>query len=446
MLETEATDESKLKGKSRGTSPFAVLRVRNFLLLCIGQGISLLGDQFHLVALPWLVLQLTGNGLAMGTVLATAGIPRALFMLVGGALADRFSPRAVMLGSTLLRFGLVASLTVLVLTESIELWMLYFIALIFGLADAFFYPAENAIVPQLLDRELLQTGNALVQGTALISVFVGPVLAGILISLFGSGGTQIDGSAVVRPDLQGIGIAFGFDAFTFVISAITLWMMRFSGSKEQMRQIERAASVVSSIREGLVTVWNDATLRTSFIIIAAISLLFNGPFVVGIPVLANSRFPEGVAAFGIIFSSYGGGSLLGTGLAVALPKPSSQRLGSIFLAVISVLGFGLVLLGIVSSIGVAALVSFAIGAANSYVVILFTTWLQRRTPPSMLGRMMSVLMLAAVGLNPVSSALAGALIDLNATALLVCAGTLVTVIVLLSALNPNMRSMGATPE
>src|SRR5512138_1919471 len=102
------------KLEATGVSPAAVLRNRNFRLLWTGEGISLLGDQFYLIALPWLVLQLTGDSLAMGTVLATAGIPRALFMLVGGALTDRFSPRRLMISSNAVRMILTGLLAALV--------------------------------------------------------------------------------------------------------------------------------------------------------------------------------------------------------------------------------------------------------------------------------------------------------------------------------------------
>src|SRR5512144_806914 len=83
-----------------------ILNNPNFRLLWIGEGISLLGDQFYLIALPWLVLSLTGNALIVGTVLAIAGIPRALFMLLGGALTDRFTPRRLMMASNLARLAL----------------------------------------------------------------------------------------------------------------------------------------------------------------------------------------------------------------------------------------------------------------------------------------------------------------------------------------------------
>src|SRR5215510_14275228 len=109
--------------------PASPLSVRNFRLLWIGEGISLLGDQFYLIALPWLVLQLTGSALALGTTLALASIPRALFMLVGGAFVDRYSPRRVMIASNFARLVLAGLLSALVLTNHIQIEMVYVFAL-----------------------------------------------------------------------------------------------------------------------------------------------------------------------------------------------------------------------------------------------------------------------------------------------------------------------------
>lgn len=128
------------------TSICDLLKRRNFRLFWIGQGISLLGDHCYLIALPWLVLRLTGDKLAMGMVLGIGGVPRALLMLLGGAVTDRFSPREVMLVSDVLRLVVVALLALLVITTAVQLWMLYLFALLFGVADAFFFPAVGAIV------------------------------------------------------------------------------------------------------------------------------------------------------------------------------------------------------------------------------------------------------------------------------------------------------------
>src|SRR5574342_999196 len=95
------------------------LENRNFRLLWLGESVSLLGDQFYFIALPWLVFQMSGSALAFGTILMVAGIPRAVFMLVGGVMTDRFSPRAVMIASNLLRLAITVLLTLLVAGEAI---------------------------------------------------------------------------------------------------------------------------------------------------------------------------------------------------------------------------------------------------------------------------------------------------------------------------------------
>lgn len=98
-----------------------VLSIRDFRLLFAGVSTSLLGDQFALIATPWLVLQLTGDPLALGIVLALEGIPRALFMLFGGAITDRFSPRIIMLASDLVRFLLAIVMAAVVFAGIVQM-------------------------------------------------------------------------------------------------------------------------------------------------------------------------------------------------------------------------------------------------------------------------------------------------------------------------------------
>ncbi|HIP72199.1 MAG TPA: MFS transporter, partial [Anaerolineae bacterium] len=368
-----------------------VLRLRNFKLLWLGEAVSLIGDQFYLIALPWLVLQMTGDALAVGAVLALAGIPRAIFMLVGGALTDRFSPRIIMLVSNLLRLGLISLLAVLIIGGAIQLWMLYIFALLFGLADAFFYPAQSSIIPQIVAEKDLQTGNAIVQGTAQLSLFLGPVMAGGMIALFAGRTTE-------TASLRGIGLAMAVDAATFLVSAVTLWFIKLPRPSTN-EKANPAESVLSAIKQGLVYVWRDETLRIFFLVVAAISTLLSGVFAVGIPVLVNARFTEGAVALGLIMSAFGAGSLLGTGLAGLLPKPPQGHLGTILLLGTAVMGLALISFAFVHSLPLAILTSLVNGIADGYVVIMFITWLQLRTPEAMLGRMMSLLMFASAGLE-----------------------------------------------
>jgi MFS family permease len=414
----------------------AVLRVRNFRLLWMGQGISVLGDQFYLIALPWLVLQLTGDALAVGTVLALVAFPRAIFMLVGGALIDRFSPRKVMLASDALRMTLVALLTLLILTGSIQMWMLYGFALLFGLAAAFFYPAQPALIPQLLEEEELQIGNVLNMGTAQLGLFVGPVVAGGLIALLDSGSAQ---GASGTSHTLGIALAFGIDAFSFLVSLVTLWLIHLPATKKADQTAGKKVGMFASIRTGLVHAWSDYPVRLLIMFLAAIMLLINGPFVVVIPVLSASRFAGGAAAFGVIMSAFGGGALLGMILAGVLPKLPPRYTLSVILAVISSMSIAWALLGLVTSTLLAALLALAMGTANGYIEIMLITWVQKRTPPQMQGRMMSLAMFVTMGLTPISTPIAGALVKLNPTLFLLVTGTLAAALSLVAALNFLVR-------
>ena len=416
--------------------PASPLSVRNFRLLWIGEGISLLGDQFYLIALPWLVLQLTGSALALGTIMALASIPRAVFMLIGGAFVDRFSPRAVMIWSNAARLVLVALLSALVLTNNIQLWMLYVMALAFGLADAFYFPAQTAIVTQVLPEDQLQAGNSFVQGTAMLSLFLGPVLAGGLIALLGHGATSS------APDTQGIGIAFGIDTLSFVASLVTLFMMRIPGVTTHASEPQ---NVIESIKEGFVYVWSRTVLRLLFLLIVAINFLVLGPVTVGIPVLADRRLVEGAAAFGIIMSAFGAGSLLGIILSNVLPQPKPEHFGTVILLVISSLGVGVALMPLFNPTVVVAVINLLLGAIAGYQRMMLFTWLQKRIPQELMGRVMSLLFFCAVGLAPVSNALAGAILEIDLNLLFIGSGVLMAAVTLLSILFPVVRQMGSEP-
>jgi MFS family permease len=422
------TDALSLEPKVQNSSA-SILRIRNFRLLWIGEGISLLGDQFYMIALPWLVLTLTGKPLVVGTIFALAGIPRALFMLLGGALTDRFTPRKLMINSNLARMILTGLLAALVATGLIQLWMLYAFALLFGLADAFFFPAQTSIVPQLVDEDRLQQGNAIIHGTATLSLLVGPILAGTTISWLDRGAAH---------STSGMALAFAIDSLSFIASVATLSLMRIERHTAQTGKTE--SGVIASIREGLLYVWNDSTLKIVFPVVMGLNVLINGPFAVGIPVLARTRFAEGAAAFGLIMSLFGGGALVGTVLAGVLPKPSNKRLGTISLSVLSVMGIGLAVIGISPTMYIAAAAGLVMGTVNGYANIMLITWLQQKVAPDLTGRIMSLVMFAAIGLNPVSTALAGALIGLNATVLLVYSGILMTAFTLLAAFSRTVRT------
>ena len=410
------------------------LRIRDFRLLWIGESISVLGDQFYIIALPWLVLQLTGDALALGAITALATVPRALLMLVGGALVDRLSPRTVMLASNFVRMLLVLLLALLVLTDSLRLWMLYIFAVVFGSASAFYFPAQSAMIPRLLQPGQLHSGNTLANGVATLSMFVGLPLAGVLIVALGGTTDQ--------PSVRGLGVAFALDALSFLVSIVTLWLMR---RQPKTAAAAQPASVLAAIKEGMAYIRESPVLSIMFVQLVAMNLLTTGPMNVGIPVLAKG-LPEGAAAYGLLMSAYGAGWLIGIVMAGVLPRPAPARFGPTLLSGMALVGVGILLLPLSRSTPVVALVTLGMGAAMGYVNIHFMTYQQRRIPARLMGRIMSLTLFASFGIQPVSSALAGALLTITPVGLFVGAGAAMATLTIFFATRPIARQVGLEVE
>lgn len=418
----------------------SALQVRDFRLVWIGESISALGDQFYMIALPWLTLQLTGSGLALATVAALGGIPRAIFMLVGGVFTDRYSPRSVMLVSNALRVLLTAFITVTVLTHTIQLWMLLVSSFLFGLVDAFFFPAQSAIVPQLVEKDQLEFGNALTQITGMAAMFVGPGLAGLLIATL-SGAVSVDSlnTSGSGASTTGIGAALAFDTLTFIIAAGALWLMK-GGRTVLIKEGDQKAGVrgvLHSIGEGIRIVWNHSLMRTLLLVSTAINFLFTGPMGVGLPVLVNTHLKEGAGTFGFIMFAYGGGAVFGSAFAGALPTP--RRIGITAMALIAFSGLTLGAFGLVTTIPAAAVVAALMGLTIGYVNVMTFSAIQKLVAPEAMGRVMSFLMLASFGLGPISNMVAGLLVDNYLTAMFVGAAVILIIISVLSIMNREVR-------
>src|SRR5689334_14640246 len=161
------------------------LRNTNYRRWLTGTTISLFGDQFYLVAMPWLVLQQTGSALAMGTIMMCGAIPRAVLMLMGGVVSDRFSPRKIMMSTASARTLCVTAIALLVWFKAVHTWELYALAVAFGVADAFAAPASSAFLPFLLKREQLVQASSVSQSVAQLTTIAGPAPAGFAIKALG---------------------------------------------------------------------------------------------------------------------------------------------------------------------------------------------------------------------------------------------------------------------
>lgn len=412
------------------------MRTRNFGLLWGAGGLSAVGDQFDLIAFPWLVLLVTGDPVAVGIVLAVGNVPAIFFMLIGGSLADRYSPRLVMLASNGVRIALVAALAALVLAGMTDLWLIYVFALLKGIADSFHYPAQMAMLPRIVPVELLRPANAAVHTTTQLSGFIGPALAGGLIAFFSGGAASASGA-----NKTGIGLAFSVVALVLLASSVMLLLIRMAGpSPASAGEDEKEPGILSSIREGIQHVRSDGAMLAVFLLIVGMELLIRGPVKVGIPVLAHSRLAEGALALGVVTSAYAGGSVLGTVLAGALPAPK-RGMGLVLIAVFTLAGILLMPFGFLSATWLVAAIMLIIGVMGGYVGILIISWIQGRTRQAILGRVMSLLLVASVAVSPISIAASGPLIRLSLEWVFVISGGMLAAFAVAVGLRPEIRGM-----
>ncbi len=396
--------------------PRSVFTNAHFRNLWLGGTVSALGDQFYLVALPWLVLQLTGSNLAVGTVLMCAAVPRAVLMLGGGAVSDRIAPRRIMLTTASTRTLFVGAVGVLVWFHVIQLWHLYILAMAFGTADAFGIPAFQATLPALVEREQLPSANAMFQSLYQIATMVGPAPAGIVIKAFGTAW------------------AFIIDAISFLFILAPIYAL--PRTKPAPKPRAEGKHFGHDILDGLHYVWRDRAMRAFMILMAGVNLCVSGPIMVGLAALGKFKFGS-PTAFGVLFSSYSAGAVVGVIIA-GIRKQRTHR-GWTMLIASAAVSLGIAALGVLSTELAMSAVLAAAGIVGGYNNIILISWFQSNVEQQFMGRVMSVLMFGWVGLMPVSYPVAGALAEWSISGMFLICGLAAVVVTMLCAIGPDLR-------
>jgi MFS family permease len=416
------------------TARGALLRDRNFAWLMSGGVISALGDQFTMIALPWLVLQLTGDPLALGMMVALLGVPRAVLILFGGALVDRYSPKRVLMLTKHVNTVLLGLLAALVLSGRATLPLVTGLAIVLSLASAFSIPAGTSMLPMAVARERLGAANALMMAVRQVTMLAGPLLAGLLFALAGDGSTGLG-------DARGLGLAFAFDAFSFALSAWTLAKVRPLPNDAPAQARE---PVLRSVGAGLAALWRDTSLRTAFLYWGLCSCVTGGVMQVAMPLLASERL-HGAAALGLLMGAHGAGALGGMALSGMTGKRRLGNLGLTLLLVDGIAGVLLMPLGLVTAVWQGMLLIAVMGILGGYIQVAVFTWIQQQVAPNMLGRMMSIFMFVFMGLAPLAAAAAGWLASLvSLSTLFVGAGLFLSVAALTAWLFTPMARLTDT--
>lgn len=417
-----------------GSTP---LRDPNFRWLTASSALSMLGDQFSLIAMPWLVLQMTGDTRVLGMVMALMSVPRAVFILVGGAIVDRHSPLQVLQRTRYINTVLLGTLAVLVLTGHCPLWALYALSLAIGISTAFSIPAATSITPRVVQRNHLHAANSIGMGLRQLSMFLGPLLAGLLIAVFADAGAQ-------RANSTGIGLAFGLDALSFVVSAWMLTRVR-THAPSIPQGPTTARAVLAAVAQGLAHAWQDRPLRTCFLYWGILAVLVMGPIHIALPVMAHDVPQLGAAAFGILVGAHGAGTLAGMVASGVLPRLRLGNLGTTLLAVDATIGLLIMPLGHIAATWQGALLLGAVGLLGGFMQVSVFTWIQQRVPPLLLGRTMGLFMFIFMGLQPVAAAATGWLLRaVTPSQLFTLSGGALVLLAAAAAVATPMRSMQDT--
>ncbi len=412
----EALDRPGALNRVRLLAP---LRNRDFRLLWSGMCVSLIGDGIFMVALAWQAYSLSNSPQAMAIVGIAMTVPTIACLLVGGVVSDRFDRRRVMLCADSTRALALAVLAGLAMSGALTLAELVGLAALYGAATAFFDPAFDAVVPEVLDGEALAQANSLDQLIRPLALrLLGPALGGPVIALIGTGG------------------AFAVDAVSFLVSGLALVAM----SSPRQEQDRSTAPIRREILAGMRYVRRHAWLWVTFATAAIAYLLFMGPTEVLLPFIVKNELAGGAAELGLVFAAGGLGSLL-CAVAISqagLPKRSVRFMYLVWAAAtLAVAGYG-----IVHALWGLMLVSVAFNTLETAGTIAWATIKQRHVPGSLLGRVSSLDWLISIGLLPVSFALTGPVSTaLGTHTTLVGAGLLGGGVTLAALFVPGVRAL-----
>lgn len=352
---------------------FAALRFRNYRLYLASQLVSFSGTWMQSLAQSWLVLQLTGSGTALGTVLAFQFLPTLFLAPVGGMIADRVDKRRLLIATQTAAGLLSLALGLLVLGAHVELWMVYAIAAGFGLITAIDNPARQTFVSEMVGPDHLT--NAVTLNSVMVNAAraLGPALGGVLIATLG------------------IGQCFIVNAASYSVVIVTLMLL----DRSTMYPTTLAVRAPRQLRQGLAYGWRTPTLRTTLIMLTLIGM-FTFEFTVTLPLLADDTFAVGSGGLAIMETMFGVGAVIGGLVVAASGPPTLRRRNALALSG----GMSTLALAIAPSAWLAYLAMPFVGGSLIAMLAVGNATLQLNSAPHLRGRVMALFAMAIMGTTP----------------------------------------------
>jgi MFS family permease len=360
------------------------LRHRNYRLFASGQLVSLIGTWMQTVAESWLVYRLTGSAFLLGAVGFANRIPVFLFSTVGGAVADRYDRRHIVIATQAASMLLASLLAVLTLTHAVQVWHLMSIATLLGIVNAFDIPGRQAFVVELVSREDLQNAIALNSSMFNGARVVGPAVAGVLVAAVGEGW------------------CFFANAVSYIAVLAGLLLMRVP----PVPRAERPPSMLAHVTEGFRFVLRSKPISALLLLLGLVSLM-GTPYAVLMPIISDQTFHAGSRGLGILMGAAGVGALIGA-LSLARRVGLKGYGRSIGLAAIG-FGVSLLIFSLMRQFWLGALFLLPAGFTMMTQMAASNTLVQSMTPNSLRGRVMAVYSMMFMGMAPIGALLAGTL-------------------------------------
>ncbi|MCA9833627.1 MAG: MFS transporter [Thermomicrobiales bacterium] len=360
---------------------FTSLSIRNYRLFFYGQAISQTGSWAQTVAQGLLVLMLTGSGTALGIVTALQTIPVLILGAWGGVLVDRY-PKRKLLYMTQIAGGLISLLIgVLVITNTIELWMVFFTSFLNGLIKVVDNPARQTFVREMVGNDHLVNAVSLNSMTMNLARVIGPAMAGVLVATVG------------------IGECFILDGLSFGAVIFTLWKMR----EDELHPGRIVTRAKGQMREGWDYVRREPVIRNILIMMTIIGT-FTYEFSVTLPLLAEFTFDNGASGYATLTSAMGVGAVIGGLYVAGKNRGSAAKLVSIA----AMFGAAVVFVSFSPTFALAVLGMVVVGFFSISFTSLANSTIQLTSRPDMQGRVMSFWSMSFLGTTPIGGPIMGA--------------------------------------
>jgi MFS family permease len=366
----------------------SLARNRDFRIFMTAEAVSAIGDAVTVTALPLLVLQLTGSGLAMGLLGALQVLPDLLVGVVAGVVADRTDRRKLMVSANVGRAALAALIPLSFVMGGPTLAVVMLVAAPMSTLRTFFLASHAAAIAAIAGRERLASATSVNEVLYSMGFVIGPALAGILIAV------------------SGPGLTVSIIALAYVLAGLAISLLR---TDLRPPPTPRQVDVIAEARAGMDFIRRHPVLRALVPFWGAISITTAG-FVAALTVHVTRDLERSSAELGLLLAAYGLGSV-GAALLVHRLRAGSARAlllgGCLFQA------SSLVIAGLSGSGPILALLSFTTGLGGAIVLISYLTVRTASSPDSMLGRIGATARVVSLGLQPIGTMAAGALIDLS---------------------------------